>query len=149
MRMNSVPDSCCINEGPSCGVGIFVVTDAKKLFQSMFPHGCITIMQRRLEDHVVVSPSMSVIATNKTTLIFQYVLMAYAVVGGILAVIQLLSIVLACCYANQISKDEEMAGVEQRWQDYEYERASSRPPTPSTPRARSQMRERDNNETTF
>ncbi len=85
---------------------------------------------------------------NLIEALFQYVLMAYAVVGGILAIIQLLSIVLACCYANQISKDEEMAEVEQRWQDYEYERGSSRPPTPSTPRSKSHIRGGDN-ETAF
>ena len=37
----------------------------------------------------------------------QIILIVFSAVGGILSVIQLLSIVLACCYANQISKFED------------------------------------------
>ena len=75
--------------------------------------------------------------------------MAYAIVGGFLAIVQLLSIVLACCYANQIAKEEDNSAYleEQRWQDYEYERTASRPATPLTPRAKSDLR--SNNETAF
>ena len=35
---------------------------------------------------------------------FQIILMVFGITGGILAIQQLLSVVLACCYANQIGE---------------------------------------------
>ena len=65
--------------------------------------------------------------------------MVFAIAGGILAIMQLLSIVLACCYANQIAKFDEME--DEQW-DYEQNYSQSRPATPHSIRY-------NNNETTF
>ena len=54
-QSNAVPDSCCLTEANGCGGGIFEVTDPKRIFSRIHTHGCIAIMQRRLEDHVVVN----------------------------------------------------------------------------------------------
>ena len=54
-QFNSVPDSCCLKESTKCGANIFAMTDPKKLFSQIHTHGCIAIMQRRLEEHVVVT----------------------------------------------------------------------------------------------
>ena len=54
-QFNSVPDSCCLKESTKCGPNIFAMTDPKKLFSQIHTHGCIAIMQRRLEEHVVVT----------------------------------------------------------------------------------------------
>ena len=59
--------------------------------------------------------------------------MVYASVGGILAIIQLLTIVLVCCYANALARENE---------DFEYEEeicyntntTNSRPGTPMSTR---------------
>lgn len=115
MQHNSVPDSCCLYEAQSCGKNVFIMTDPKKIFQTINTHGCITIMQRRLDTHVIV------------------ILIVYCVVGGVLGIMQLLSVVLACCFANQIAKLE---GDE--W-EYDYGNPTfgggaggTRPPTPQT-----------------
>ena len=54
-KINSVPDSCCLTESFQCGAKVFDVVDPKKVVERIHTHGCITIMQRRLEDHVMVS----------------------------------------------------------------------------------------------
>jgi hypothetical protein len=68
--------------------------------------------------------------------------MVFSVIGAILAIIQLLSIVLACCYANQIAKQEE--DDRERW-EYEHNFIPDRP-RPGTPQ--SSLRSH-NHETTF
>ena len=54
-QFNSVPDSCCLKISNKCGEGVFRMTDQRRLVEQISTHGCITVMQRRLEDHVVVS----------------------------------------------------------------------------------------------
>ena len=54
-QFNSVPDSCCLKISNKCGDNIFRMTDQRRLVEQINTHGCITVMQRRLEDHVVVS----------------------------------------------------------------------------------------------
>ncbi len=51
---NSVPDSCCLQEAPSCGKNIFAITDLRVVIQKIHTHGCLTTMLRRLETHVNV-----------------------------------------------------------------------------------------------
>ena len=53
-QFNSVPDSCCLKQSNQCGKGVFRITDARRLVEQINTHGCITVMQRRLEDHVIV-----------------------------------------------------------------------------------------------
>jgi len=91
---NSVPDSCCLNESPGCGANVFGVTDLRVTIQKIHLHGCLTIMMVRLESHVKI------------------ILSVFCGVGGIVAIIELLTIVLACCYANQIAKLER----EEEWE---------------------------------
>ena len=54
-QYNSVPDSCCLKESIKCGANIFAMTDPKKVFSQIHTHGCIAVMQRRLDEHVVVN----------------------------------------------------------------------------------------------
>ena len=51
---NSVPDSCCLTETPSCGKGVFGITDLRVVIGKVHTHGCITTMLRRLDSHVNV-----------------------------------------------------------------------------------------------
>ena len=78
---------------------------------------------------------------------FQAILIAFCAVGGILAIIELLTVVLACCYAQQISRMEN----DDYWEDvdynpvhnhegyagggYSHQNQISRPSTPGTPRS--------------
>ena len=67
-KLNSVPDSCCLNESPGCGANVFRVVDLRVTIQKIHLHGCLTIMMVRLETHVKVSRQVYVIciAQNKT-----------------------------------------------------------------------------------
>eukprot|EP00095_Tigriopus_kingsejongensis_P000599 maker-scaffold95_size379157-snap-gene-2.32 protein:Tk00599 transcript:maker-scaffold95_size379157-snap-gene-2.32-mRNA-1 annotation:"cd63 antigen" len=86
---NSVPDSCCLHESAQCGHGIFDLTDQRLVMQTIYVHGCITIMQVRLKAHVIV------------------ILYVFVVIGSIVAIIELLGIVLAFCMASQYSQTEQ------------------------------------------
>ena len=70
---------------------------------------------------------------------FQVILTVYAAAGGILVIQQLLCIVLACCYANQLEKYD--GDYDEHW-DYDQNYSHSRPGTPHSMRY-------NNNETTF
>lgn len=89
---NSVPDSCCLFESPGCGSDLFAVNDLRVIIGKINVHGCLTVMQRRLETHVTV------------------ILIVFAAIGGILAVIELLGVVLSCCLASSFSHDDEYDG---------------------------------------
>ena len=93
---NSVPDSCCLYETPGCGSDLFKINDLRVIVLKINVHGCLAVMQRRLETHVTV------------------ILMVFAGVGSVLAVVELLAIVLACCLANTFSGQDEYDC------DYEY-----------------------------
>lgn len=86
---NSVPDSCCLFEAPGCGSDLFAVNDLRVIISKINVHGCLTVMQRRLETHVTV------------------ILIVFAAIGGVLAVIELLGIVLSCCLASSFSIDSQ------------------------------------------
>ena len=124
---NSVPDSCCLIETPQCGANIFAITDLRVVIAKIHTHGCLTIMLRRLDTHVKVRQFVfQLSATTKTLLrgtkkqalivffVLQIILVVFSVVGGLIAILELLTVVLACCFANQISKVERDEG----W-DYE------------------------------
>ncbi|XP_023344482.1 CD63 antigen [Eurytemora carolleeae] len=51
---NSVPDSCCLFVSPGCGSNLFEVNDIRVVIGKINVHGCITVMQRRMETHVTV-----------------------------------------------------------------------------------------------
>ncbi|QQP57553.1 Tetraspanin, partial [Caligus rogercresseyi] len=84
-RKNSVPDSCCLNVSPQCGANVFDITDPRKVIGKIHIHGCLTMMFTRLESHV------------------QLILIVFAVVGGLLAIMELLGVVMTCCMASSAS----------------------------------------------
>ncbi len=81
----SVPDTCCHTITKDCGKDIFRKQDSEK-HQTIFIVGCLTILKDRLRDDVI--PMMIV----------------YACVGVLLALVELITVVLACAYIAQISR---------------------------------------------
>jgi len=88
---NSVPDSCCLTYYPGCGSSLFDYDDLREVITKINIHGCIPIMKTRLKTHV------------------NYILMTFAGVGGILAVLQLMIIVLSCCLASNFSQGDDFS----------------------------------------
>ena len=82
---SSVPDSCCHNVQEGCGKGIAGRYD-DEIRDRIFVDGCREILDEKLKDDVV--PMMVV----------------YACVGVILAIVELISVVLACAYVAQINR---------------------------------------------
>ena len=83
----SVPDSCCLFEAPGCGQNLFEITDIRVIVQKINIHGCLFVMKRRLDTHVTV------------------ILMVFAGSASILAMVELLSVVLACCLSSSFSRN--------------------------------------------
>jgi hypothetical protein len=81
----SVPDSCCHTPSPGCGLYLFK-DSLDQILNRIFVDGCLTLLQYNLENDVV--PMM----------------VAYAVIGVILALIELITIVLASAYVAQITR---------------------------------------------
>lgn len=81
----SVPDSCCHNIQENCGHGI-ADENTDKIRNTIFVDGCMEIIKDKLEEDVV--PMMVV----------------YACVGVILAIVELICVVLACAYIAQINR---------------------------------------------
>ncbi len=106
-RNGSVPDTCCHYDSPGCGAGILnkTPTEVRQTFRMtmrfltllkihmvfqarnlIFVDGCLTILKTRLQDDVIG------------------MMISYAVIGVILAVIELITVVLACSYVAQITR---------------------------------------------
>ena len=83
----SVPDSCCLFEAPGCGQNLFEITDIRVIVQKIKIHGCLFVMKRRLDTHVTV------------------ILVVFAGCASILAMVELLSVVLACCLSHSFSRN--------------------------------------------
>jgi hypothetical protein len=81
----SVPDSCCFEPVEGCGRGIFHLSDVH-IRNRIFVNGCLTLLKDQLEDEVVP------------------IMVAYACVGVLLAIVMLISIVLSSAYVAQISR---------------------------------------------
>lgn len=120
-KNNAVPDSCCLEPQEKCGHGIFDQS-FETITHKIYTHGCLNIIESKLEGQVVP------------------VLLGYAGVGTVLALIQLLTIVFACSYSAQISRrnnvDEIYADARSlgRTSTYRGERLSTGS-LPITPRA--------------
>ena len=71
MQYNSVPDTCCLKYARHCGNDIFRINDDRKVFTQIFTHGCITLMQRRLEDHVVVRVIFEILVFSEIQICLQ------------------------------------------------------------------------------
>ena len=82
---SSVPDSCCHTYAQGCGRGILADTD-EEVQNKIFVNGCLEILKDKLENDVI--PMMVI----------------YAVVGVILALVELITVVLACAYVAQITR---------------------------------------------
>jgi hypothetical protein len=89
-RNFSVPDSCCHQQTTDCGYGIFKQSE-DQIINKIFVNGCLTLLQYQLETDVV--PMM----------------VGYAVVGVILALVELITVVLASAYVAQITRRERRA----------------------------------------
>ena len=120
-KNNAVPDSCCLEPQEKCGHGIFDQS-FETITHKIYTHGCLNIIESKLEGQVVP------------------ILLGYAGVGTVLALIQLLTIVFACSYSAQISRrnnvDEIYADARSlgRTSTYRGERLSTGS-LPVTPRA--------------
>jgi len=103
-----VPDSCCHNEDEGCGNDIQGKT-IREVSEKIFIIGCMEIIRNKLEGDVV--PMMVV----------------YACVGVLLAIIELICVVLACAYIAQINRrtSDYSAGL------WHYANANNAPPIPS------------------
>ncbi|TRY70348.1 hypothetical protein TCAL_02439 [Tigriopus californicus] len=83
---NSVPDSCCLRVTEGCGVNVFNELE-QNLVRKIHMHGCLTLMNDKLESQVVP------------------MLLGYTGVGTILALVQLLCVIFACALAAAIKRE--------------------------------------------
>jgi len=82
-----VPDSCCHDVREGCGRGILSMSNNQHdLDLGIWKDGCIEILQHKLRDEV--SPLMII----------------YSGVGVLLAIVELITVVLACSYIAQITR---------------------------------------------
>jgi len=81
-----VPDSCCHDEEDDCGKSIQSISSYRDISAKIYVLGCMEIIRDKLENDVV--PMMVV----------------YACVGVLLAIIELICVVLACAYIAQINR---------------------------------------------
>lgn len=81
----SVPDSCCHEPHEGCGQGVFRLSH-DQVRNKIFTNGCMTLLKDTLETDVL--PMMIV----------------YACVGVILALVELITVVLASAYVAQINR---------------------------------------------
>jgi len=82
---SAVPDSCCHSYNEDCGANIKGL-NLRSVSEKIYVVGCMEIIRNKLEDDVV--PMMVV----------------YACVGVLLAIIELICVVLACAYIAQINR---------------------------------------------
>jgi len=82
-----VPDSCCHDVREGCGHGKLSLSNSQNyLGLDIWKDGCIEVLQHKLRNEV--SPLMDV----------------YSGVGVLLAIVELITVVLACSYIAQISR---------------------------------------------
>lgn len=81
----SVPDSCCQDESEGCGVNLFK-SSIEQIRNKIHTDGCLTLLTDRLESDVV--PMMVI----------------YAVIGVCLALLEVITVVLACAFVAQINR---------------------------------------------
>jgi hypothetical protein len=91
----SVPDSCCFEYYEGCGYQIFHKSDVE-IANIIFTHGCLTLLKDQLLHEVVP------------------IMISYALIGAISAVVQLASVALASAYVAQISR-RRLREKQQSW----------------------------------
>lgn len=82
---NSVPDSCCFHVTERCGQGIFQ-RPKDSIRNSIWTTGCITALKYRLENEVA------------------RIMVVYAGVSVLIALVELIAVVLTCAYIAQITR---------------------------------------------
>ena len=104
-----IHSSCCHAQSDGCGNGIQTLKNFRDISNQIYGLGCMEIIRDKLEDDVV--PMMVV----------------YACVGVLLAIIELICVVLACAYVAQINRrtSNYSAGI------WRYADANIAPPVPS------------------
>jgi len=86
-KNNSVPDSCCHQVSDGCGNGILGPrVQESDIRNKIFVDGCLTILKDKLETDVLP------------------IMIGYAVIGVVLALVELITVVLACAYVAQITR---------------------------------------------
>lgn len=91
----SVPDSCCFEPVEGCGRNIFHLSDVN-IRNKIFVNGCLTLLKDQLEGEVVP------------------VMISYACVGVLLAIVMLVSVVFSSAYVAQISR-KRIREKQQQW----------------------------------
>ena len=115
---NSIPDSCCLRPRNGCGKDLFLKHQEASVPHLIHTHGCVTVVEERLSTQIVP------------------ILLAYAGVGVLLALFQLLAVVFACSWASAISRasaDHETKSLRST-----YQAPSSIPSTPRFDHVRGQ-----------
>jgi len=84
-NMHKVPDSCCHEEHEDCGEGKNIARP-NLISLGIYKDGCIAIIKTKLKNEV--EPLMIV----------------YACVGVLIAIVEMITVVLACAYVAQISR---------------------------------------------
>lgn len=85
LEENSVPDSCCIESEEGCGKNQRAKNKGD-LVDEIFVIGCMKVLEPKLENEVVK------------------MMIVYAAVGVLLALVELISVVLSCAFVAQISR---------------------------------------------
>jgi len=82
-RYNAVPDSCCKISSPRCGNGKL---NDNEIDSDVYKDGCVAVIIELLK--------------NEVSLIMKI----YSIAGSVMAVLELITVVLACAFAAQISR---------------------------------------------
>jgi len=86
-NQNQIPDSCCIKESEGCAQSVIDVTD--QLYDQIYLHGCFYIMKIRYTRDILP------------------VLLAYIISGVVLALITIVTLVVAAAYVAAITRNEK------------------------------------------
>ena len=81
----TVPDSCCQTYSEGCGTSV-ANGNTDSIRAQIFVDGCMEIIEDKLNDDVVP------------------IMVAYACIGVVLALIELISVILSCAYIAQINR---------------------------------------------
>ena len=125
----SVPDSCCFEYYEGCGYQIFHKSDVE-IANIIFTHGCLTLLKDQVGAPALVNKSMA--HCNESRVISRFnsfltkvatfqllhevvpIMISYALVGAISAVVELASVALASAYVAQISR-RRLREKQQSW----------------------------------
>lgn len=95
LPVDNVPDSCCQEYEKGCGAGVLRKQSASHLL-GIYQDGCLAILKIKLKNEVV--PLMIV----------------YTCVGVLLAMVELVTVALACAYVAQISRRKKCQDIYSR-----------------------------------